>query len=429
MKAPSVIRQLFRSEFFRNVSTLMTGTAIAQAIPILISPILSRLYSPDDFAVLALFVSISTIIGIVATGRYEMAVMLPKEKRDALNIIALSGLIAVGVSLLTLLLVWLLHDQVVLFFKEPLIGPWLYMIPVVVLFTGLFRTLNYWSTRNKTFKRNAATRISQSTVASTTQLGLGALGSGSVGLVTGFIAGVLIRPFILGIDIFKNFRNYRSQVSREVIKKNARTYKDFPRINTAHAFLGSLQDNGIVYVIIYFFEKAVLGSYSFAFRVIKAPAELIGSSVYQVFFQKASQAQQSGQNLQPMVKRLYRNLFLTGLPFFVLLFIFSPQLFAFIFGAEWQAAGEIASILTPWIFLNFVAAPVSSLTIIMNKQKEAMGIALVDISLRIISIVIGGAYGDFKLAFILMSILCSLLLIFSLFWFHHIAQNKTNVTY
>lgn len=146
----------------------MTGTAIAQAIPILISPILSRLYSPDDFAVLALFVSISTIIGIVATGRYEMAVMLPKEKRDALNIIALSGLIAVGVSLLTLLLVWLLHDQVVLFFKEPLIGPWLYMIPVVVLFTGLFRTLNYWSTRNKTFKRNAATRISQSTVASTT---------------------------------------------------------------------------------------------------------------------------------------------------------------------------------------------------------------------------------------------------------------------
>jgi len=424
-----VIKKLFRSEFLQNVSTLMSGTAIAQALPILISPVISRLYSPDDFGALALYMSIAAIISVIATGRYELAVMLPDKEKGAINILALSFGITLLVSMLTLLLVFLLKDMAVSFFEEPGIGIWLYFLPVVVLFTGLYQSLNYWSTRHKTFKRNAVTRISQSTFSSATQLGMGVLNAGSAGLILGYIAGILIRPFILGWDIVKQFKTLKQELSVEEMMFNARKYRNFIRINTPHAFLGSIQDNGIIYVIMFYFSKVVLGSYSFAFRIIKAPAELIGSSVYQVFYQKATEVHQSGKDLRPLVLRIYRNLFLAGLPFFTVLFLFAPQLFDFIFGSEWRVAGEIARIVTPWVFLNFLASPVSCMAIIMNKQREAMLITLVDIALRITSIVIGGIYGDFRLAFILMSVSCSSLLIFALFWYYRIGSPGTGATY
>lgn len=407
----------------------MSGTALAQVIPILISPIISRLYSPDDFGALALYMSIAAIISVVSTARYELAIMLPGSKHDAINILALSLFISLIVSLLTLLLVILLHDKAVVFFKEPKIGPWLYLLPVVVFFSGLFQALNYWSTRNKTFKRNAASRISQSSAASATQLGLGAIKAGSTGLITGYITGILVRPFILGIDIIRNFKSYRHEIKRDTIKQNAKRYRNFLRINTPHAFLGSLQENGIIYMIMAFFNKLVLGSYSFAFRIIKAPAELIGSSVYQVFFQKATEAQQAGRDIRPMVLGIYKNMFLIGLPFFIILFLFAPQLFAFIFGEEWRVAGNIARILTPWIFLNFLAGPVSCMAIIMNRQKEAMLITIADIILRFTSIIIGGVTNNFRLSFILLTISCSSLLIFALIWYYRIGNPANQKTY
>ena len=94
-----------KSEFSKNVLTLMTGTTIAQAIPIAISPILTRIYTPEDFGVLALFVAITTIFGTIANGRYELAIMLPKKDEDAINIFALGFIITCFISLILLILV------------------------------------------------------------------------------------------------------------------------------------------------------------------------------------------------------------------------------------------------------------------------------------------------------------------------------------
>ena len=198
-------RRLHRSEFVRNVGTLMTGTAIAQAVPILVSPILSRLYSPDDFGVLALFMAISIVISVIATGRYELAIMLPEEKKDAHNVLALSIILTTFTSLITFILVLFLKGFIASFFDDPGIENWLYFIPLVVFFTGVFNTFNYWSTRQKTFKRNAAGRIAQSTVMVGTNLGLGVARYGAIGLIAGYIFGQIVAATVLA---WKSLRNY-----------------------------------------------------------------------------------------------------------------------------------------------------------------------------------------------------------------------------
>jgi len=422
-------RKLHQSEFVRNVGTLLTGTAIAQAIPVLLSPVLSRLYTPDDFGILALFMAISIVISVIATGRYELAIMLPEEKRDASNLLALAVILTVCTSVVTFLLILVLKGFIAGFFDEPGIENWLYFIPLVVLFTGVYNTFNYWSTRQKTFKRNAAARISQSTAMVGTNLGMGFAGTGAIGLISGYIIGQGFAAAVLAWKSLQKLPGLMHDVSGHLIRQNAVKYRNFLRINTPHAFIGSLQDHGIVYVIMAFFNKAILGSYSFAFRLVTAPAALIGSSIYQVFYQRATKALQDGQDIQPMVLRIYRNLFMIGLPIFAVLFFWGPPIFAFVFGEEWTMAGEIASIIAPWLFLNFIATPVSCITVIMNKQWQGMMLSIADIALKVTAIAIGGAKGDVYLTFILMSILCGTLLIFSLFLFYKFAGIKQTSAY
>jgi O-antigen/teichoic acid export membrane protein len=417
-----MLEKFQKSEFTRNVFTLTSGTTIAQAIPVLLSPVLSRLFSPEDFGILALFMSVAAVLSVIATGRYELAIMIPENKKDAYNVLALSLIITFITAILALVLVILFKRPAMIFFEEPAIGSWLYLIPVVVLFAGVYQSFNYWSTRQKTFKLNAASRVSQSTANITTSLGLGVAKAGPAGLIAGYIVGQIVAGLILFINFFKNIREFLNLISVKGIKSNAKKYRNFLIINTPHAFVDSLQDNGIVYLIMYFFSKHVLGSYSFAFRVLKAPVSLIGGAIFQVFYQEASAAASKGENLRPKIMRIYKTLFVAGFPLFLILFLFTPDIFAFVFGENYRDSGEIARIITPWLFLNFLASPVSCVTLVMNKQKVAFYFTITDITLKVLAITIGGLTNDFHLAFIIMSLLCSLLLIFALFWYYRISK-------
>jgi O-antigen/teichoic acid export membrane protein len=407
----------------------MTGTTIAQAIPILISPILTRIYSPDDFGELQIFMSIVAIFGVIATFRYELAIMLPKEEKDAKSLLTLSLFISLVISAVVGLFVVLFKNDMAEMLSNKKVAPLLYFIPLTVFFMGVTQAFNYWSTREKTFRRNAASRISQSMGIAGTNLGLGFSKTGSLGLIIGNVAGQFLAALVLAWKTIFNFKSFRKDISKKLIKENAKKYKNFALINTPHALMDSLQDNGIVFILLYYFTSSLLGLYSFAFRILKAPVGLISGAIYQVFFERASKAQYENTNLQAMVIRMYGNLFLIGFPAFLILFIFAPPLFGFIFGEKWYISGEIAQILTPWLFLNFLASPVSSLAIIMNKQKEAMLITVVDISLRVAALVIGGLFGDYRLGFILLSAGCSSVMIFALFWYYKIAGIKTSDAY
>lgn len=150
-----------KGSFVRSVLTLMTGTSIAQAISILVSPLLTRMYDPSDFGILALFGSIVATIGVVATGRYELAILLPKKEDDAANLVALSMSIALVLSGMTGVVILFCDSEIAKLLNNPLIGFWLYWIPVSVFFTGLYQTLSNWVNRKKEYRRLAISRIAQ----------------------------------------------------------------------------------------------------------------------------------------------------------------------------------------------------------------------------------------------------------------------------
>ena len=89
-KLKTFIEEIKSSEFFNNVFILSSGTALAQLIPVMIAPILSRIYSPEEFGRLALYLAIIQILGSLSTGRYELAILLPKEEKRGVQLTLIS---------------------------------------------------------------------------------------------------------------------------------------------------------------------------------------------------------------------------------------------------------------------------------------------------------------------------------------------------
>lgn len=358
-------------EFTRNVLTLFTGTTIAQAIPVLISPVLTRLYSPNDFGIAALFVSVTSIFGVIANGRYELAIVLPVEDEDAINITALAILIAACLSIFLLLIVIIFNHQIASLLKSQEIAPWLYFAPLVVFLTGLFNALNYFHVRIKSFKKIATANVYRSIVSATVQLGLGFLKAGATGLISGQIMSSITGNSTLGYELLKN-KKLLSKINKTDIKRLAKRYIDFPKFSTWSALANTLSYNLTNIFISTVFSASTLGLYSMGNTAIGMPSSLVGNAVGQVFFEKANEERNKTGRAVHTFNSTFRGLLLIAVPTFVILYFVVEDLFAFVFGEQWRLAGQYAKIMLPLFFIRFVTSPISNINNIFEKQKIAL---------------------------------------------------------
>jgi O-antigen/teichoic acid export membrane protein len=347
-----------KSEFSRNVLTLMTGTTIAQAIPIAISPILTRIYTPEDFGVFALFIAIMSIFGSIANGRYELAIMLPKKDEDAINILALGFIINVTLSITLLLIVLIFHQPIVNLLNNQDISNWLYFIPFSVFLMGCFNLLNYFNNRKKLYKDLAKANIYKSITMAIVQLSLGFFKAGAFGLVSGQLASQIASNTKLFFNIKK--LNLFSKIKKLKIMALGKKYKDFPKYAMWAILFSKLSINFINILISAFFSIKILGFYSFAQKLLSMPSSLIGASIGQVFLQEAAKEKQlTGKTINTFFSTI-KKLFFIAFPSFGILFFIVEDLFALVFGEEWRVAGRYAQIIIPFIFMKFISNAVSS---------------------------------------------------------------------
>lgn len=377
-----------KSEFSKNVLTLMTGTTIAQAIPIAISPILTRIYTPEDFGVLALFVAITAIFGSIANGRYELAIMLPKKDEDAINIFALGFIITSCMSLLLLILVVVFNDNLTTLLGNKDISFWLYFVPISVFFTGLFNILNYFNNRRKNYKDLRNATILKSIVLAIIQLIVGFVKSGATGLVTGS----LISNMFANMKLLKNILKDNlliSNISKLKIIALSRRYKKFPKFDIFSTLSNTLSSQLPIILLSSFFNSTVTGFYSLSLRILVLPMSLIGSSIGQVFLQQSSTKKNDLIFLKKLTKNTFIKLFIIGFIPISIVGVYGDYIFTFVFGTNWTIAGQYAQILSIWIFFVFVMSPLSTLFITLEKQKIFFIFNISILIARILAFLIG----------------------------------------
>ena len=420
------IQTLLKKEFVRNFLTLFTGSTLAQVILFAITPILSRLYSEELFGLYFVFTSIVMILKIITTLRFELAIVLPKDDKDAVNIIFLTQSINLIISLLFALFIFIFHDFFNSLLGDRNLGNYLYLIPVSTFFTGFYETFNYWNNRIKKYKNISYSKIIKTTATGGWNLAWGFSIFKSFGLIPGQIFGIIISGIFLFAVSIKKISKLIKHVSINRIIYLIKKYKDIPRFNTLINFVVNISNEAPILLLTGYFGASTVGLYGMANRLIGTPADLVSRSVGQVFFQKASEIYNNEGDIHKFLKKTYKNLLKIALLIFVPALIISPFLH-YILGAEWLHTGYYAMLIIPLIFLKFLNNPVSSIFTVLNQQKKLFIYYICILIFRITSIYIG--YKFFDNPFIAVGLFVISGIIFNLFLIFYFLKIAKNIRY
>ena len=367
------------------------GVVVSQAIMFVISPVLTRIYSPKDFGLFGIFTSISSVLCVLANGRYQVPIVLPKKDREAVNVFALSILFTLGLSLLLVGIIFFFNHAITSLFHTAELSKWLYFVPLTVLLNGLYEPVFAWAVRKKRYGTLSWTRVTQSVSSSLYQVVAGFLKAGGSGLILGRIVGDSIRAIYAWGHLLRNDRKRRIFFDFKAIKFSAIKYRDFLRFEATLTVLKTFTIEMPVFFLTSLFSPTVTGFYLLSVRVISGPFSILQLSMNQVFYKEMTDRFHLKQDFYPFVKKTYLNLLkIAIIPHIVLLFL-APLLFKIVFGANWINSGHMTQLMIPTLLLSFLNSPMTVLSPILNKQKTLLCFELIQLAL-VSSLMAGSAF-------------------------------------
>ena len=367
------IRRILNSEFNKNILRIFSGTFLAQVISLIITPILTRIYSPEDFSSYALFVSIVSVLSIIASLKYNNAVIIATDEEKALSVFSLSVVITLIFTAFLFLFYFILKEQIVILLKIESIEEWLVFVPISVSIIAIYNILNNWFIRKAEYTKLSINRVINASASGIFKIGFNKVFQlKSFGLILSEIISRLITGVILGsYFLYNNIINLK-QLKWKDLKGALRDYKDFPIYTLPSDFVGVATRELPVFMLSANFSAGVVGYYMLTKRVLDIPFTLLSTSILEVFKQKAAEDFNSTGSCQNIfLATLKKLLILSVIPFSVLLII-APLLFEFVFGVDWRMSGEYAQIMVMMYFFKFISSPLTYVFYVVNKLKIDM---------------------------------------------------------
>lgn len=382
------LKLLINNRIVKNIGVLTGGTAIAQVISIAVLPVLTRIYTPSDFEIFALFISMLSIFGVAACLRFEIAIPMPESEKTAIALVLLSIGSAVLVTFLSFLLIMVLYDSLVQA-SDGKLDFYIWLLPVCILLVGLYSAFQYWATRQKKFLHISKTRITQSATGSSAQIGFAVLSahSSAFGLIIGHLLQLSAGVITLGLRFYRDGREYFHRITTVFLIKTFKEYIRFPKYSVLESLANT---SGLYFAIVLMAIYAVDAEAGFIFLAIKllsAPLSMLGGSVAQVYLSEAPERKENGE-LKKFTISTIKNLFFVGFFPLLLVGILSPYLIPYVFGSDWERAGILISWMIPWFLLQFVVSPISMVLHLQNKSSVALWLQVFGLVLRVGSVVL-----------------------------------------
>lgn len=367
--------------FAKSVAVLVSGTAIAQALGYLVSPLITRLYSAEDLGDLGIYMRAVGFIAAVSTLRYELSLPLPKRDdhsfllyhlafRIALYVIGASTL-AAAIAIFVLPFSWFN----VLFFGVTLLS---------AFFLALTNLGTNWAIRTGAYGHISFSKAAGAVATNGLRVAFGWLGMGVSGLLIASLIGYIVGALKFNTVFIGLKRSFRESASQRKAYALGLEHRDFPLINLPHTVVDLGRDLVIALIISWVFTKEVFGYYSHAYAMLRLPVALVGASIGQVLFNRASELLRSREAVQPLIKRAVAGLFGVSIPVFTLVYLFGEPVFGFVFGAEWSQSGLYAEHMALWLLFSFVSSSLSTLPIVLRRQRAFFLLSLVGTLLQLI---------------------------------------------
>lgn len=385
--------KLLNSKFTKSILIITGGTVTAQLLNMLFSPIITRIYLPEEYGVMAVLSSILMVLSFPSL-KYEMAIPIDKKDSEAINTMALSIII---LFLFTSILTFTLSfkgDLILSFFSAQALLRYKYFIPIGVFFIGIHKILEQWMFRKKDFNIISKTTALQNLFGNLTKVVAGYLGFGVIGLLSGkitresaSIVPLIRRVFIKDKHLFK-------RISAIGLYGSLKKHRGFPIYQTPSTFLSKFKNQIPVFGLA-MYGSQIVGFYGLANTIVKLPMTLVGHSVRNVFFAEAASIGKSNpEKLKQLSDKLFKKMLIIGLFPLIILIVSGPTLFSRVFGSNWVGSGEIARFLAVAIYADFIFSPVSRVYEVLERQKEKMFIDLGGLLLVLLSFVMARFISD-----------------------------------
>lgn len=400
MDSRSVVDALVpKSGFVRSIVYLLGGSLGAHALVFLVTPIITRIYSPSELGAFALIAGFIAVPALVAGLRYELAIPIPEKNADALILVCLSGALIFCTCLLALLvIVTCMALDLQLSWPLPL-QDHIWLVPIGIGLAGLLNVVTNYAVRQKSYRNIAASQVKQSSVSVLVQL---------VGFSLGTLA-LLISQFanqitgVYSLSRILRIRLMRGKVRARDIKKMAVRYSAFPVHGTAASLMNVVSHYLPAFILSFAYSPASAGLYALVYRTLAVPASMLSSAVGKVVMSQLPEEARVGNSDRFMLNacRLLLNVSLAPI---IWVAILAPDIFGALFGADWSDAGRMAQWLLLSILFSVNVSPVSTVLYVVEKQHLNTLLQSLLFAARFLALVLGTEYGDPQAAVALYSV-------------------------
>lgn len=355
---------ILNNPLYKGVLILGSGTAVAQTIGIITMPIITRLYTPSDLGILAVYSSILAIVGIGATLRYEYAYSLPKKDEDAANLFGLC-LVLLSVTTTVFALILLFGGELLIdTFNLSSIKKYFWFLLAGFFGMGLYTILNYWAIRQRDYERITYTKINQGAGGSACKILLGILSFGPMGLIIGHIISQIAGIGTLARAMWKKERENLKTISLSGMKSVAKTYKSFPIFNFPASIVNTMSLQLPPLILLTLYDSQTVGFYALAQMLIVLPGSVISGSMGQAYLGEASKMVREGsRELRSLYIKTIKHLSMIAVPLIGIPALCAPFIFPIIFGEAWAEAGWYCWPLAVMVIAGFVVSPTTKLSI------------------------------------------------------------------
>jgi len=410
---------LTKTEFGRNVLLLMTGSGAGQLLAILVSPLITRIFSREEFTAAEQFTMLFNILAVVVTGKYEFAIMAPKSNDDARHLIRLSLRLAAWGSLLIGVVCVLWGQQIAGLLNSPELGKWILLLPLSVFGFALFNVFNYWFSRQKNYRVPGWSRALYAFVAEPAKVVLGFAGTGTAGLLVGITLGhvitgwYIVRRYIQSVP--QKFDGLTKQREREL----AREYVDFPKYTIWGSIFNRTAQWAHVGLFSAFYGLEVVAFMALSRRIFLTPLNMLSNSFSQVFYQRIFDITDAAL-LRAFYWKLFRYFLLAAAGLIGMVWLIPEALVEWVFGEGWGVTINYLRILCFWFALNFVSSSLSFISYRLNLQRFTFFMDLLHLVLMLSSVAIAWAlnWTDYEAVVALsVSKVLYFLIYFSMIWY------------
>lgn len=399
----------------RNVGKLLSANVVAQVIGLIVYPILTRMYTPEDFGLMNLFVSIGNVLVVLALADYYYAIVLPKQERHAVALVHVSSLaLLITVALVALSVT--LAGPISALFKSPELERYYWIMPIYVLTMGTWNILNYWYIRQKQFGQISQYLMSQSALSAGGKIGMGYAGV----LQGGMIYAVVVAPLLsLVTSIVRNFRGCLQpllHISKSDIVEQSKQYRNFPCFVLPRSFLNVLAGQLPILLLTPFFGAKYVGLLSMALLLGYTPIGTITRAIYQVLYQYTTERVHAAQRIGDVFWRFIGWSSVIILPIFGGLFFVLPDITSWLLGEEWRVVGTYIRWMLPWLYLSLLTGSTCYLSDVFMKQRIGLFFEILLAVCRVSGLCIGIAAKDFTTAIAAYSISTAIAVLAQLVW-------------